>query len=153
MTEDPVPTPEPIPAESPLPAEPVAPLLLEAGSSVPMAAIPVPPCYFAPHRGPLCLTMGIISAGMVFFCCIGSIPLGIVTWVLAAHDLRRMRDQEMDPSGRGQTLAGLICGVSSVALVLLVISAEVLFFLYAFHAIKMAVPPSTVAPMAPPPLP
>ena len=62
-----------------------------------------------PHRGTLILVMGIL--GLV--CCV---ILGIVAWVMGSADLREMDMGRMDPSGRGLTQAGKICGIVSVAL-------------------------------------
>jgi hypothetical protein len=71
-----------------------------------------------PHRGPLILTLGIISlvtAVIYFLSCIG-LPLGIVAWVLGHRDLKRMERQEMDPQGKGLTQAGWICGIIGTVL-------------------------------------
>ena len=62
-----------------------------------------------PHRGTLILVFGIL--GLV--CCT---ILGIVAWVMGSADLREMDMGRMDPSGRGLTQAGKICGIVSVAL-------------------------------------
>ncbi len=74
---------------------------------------PVPP-YAAgqpvrPHRGVMILVFGIL--GLV--CCF---ILGIVAWVMGSGDLREMDAGRMDPSGRGLTQAGKICGIISVVL-------------------------------------
>ncbi len=63
----------------------------------------------APHRGVVVLVLGIL--GIV--CCF---ILGIVAWVMGNNDLREMDAGRMDPSGRGMTQAGKICGMVSVAL-------------------------------------
>ncbi len=62
-----------------------------------------------PHRGVVILVLGIL--GLV--CCF---ILGIIAWVMGSGDLREMDAGRMDPSGRGLTLAGKICGIVSVAL-------------------------------------
>jgi len=62
-----------------------------------------------PHRGVLILVFGIL--GLV--CCM---IFGIVAWVMGSSDLREMDAGRMDPSGRGLTQAGKICGIISVAL-------------------------------------
>jgi len=74
-----------------------------------------------PHRGVLILVFGIL--GLV--CCT---IFGIVAWVMGSSDLREMDAARMDPSGRGLTQAGKICGIISVALAILgaVVSALVM---------------------------
>jgi len=62
-----------------------------------------------PHRGVLILVLGIL--GLV--CCF---ILGIIAWVMGSGDLREMDAGRMDPSGRGLTQAGKICGIISVVL-------------------------------------
>ena len=63
----------------------------------------------APHRGTLILTLGIIGIVCCFIC-------GIVAWAMGNSDIRRMAEGRMDPSGRGLTQAGKICGIVSVVL-------------------------------------
>ncbi len=65
-----------------------------------------------PHRGTLILVLGIL--GLV--CCV---ILGIIAWVMGNTDLREMNMGRMDPSGRGLTQAGKICGMISVILALI----------------------------------
>jgi len=62
------------------------------------------------------LVLGIL--GLVF-CQI----LGIVAWVMGNGDLKEMDAGMMDPTGRGTTNAGRICGM--IATILLIISAVV----------------------------
>jgi len=62
-----------------------------------------------PHRGALILVLGIL--GIV--CCI---ICGIIAWVLGSNDLKEMDAGTRDPSGRGLTQAGKICGIISVIL-------------------------------------
>lgn len=73
-----------------------------------------------PHRGTLILTLGIL--GLVLCA-----PLGVIAWVMAEGDLRRMRDGQMDPSGWRQTSSGRVCGI--VASLLLVVSLFLGWFL------------------------
>jgi hypothetical protein len=63
-----------------------------------------------PHRGTLILVLGILS---LVICQ----PLGIAAWIMGSNDMKEMDAGTMDPSGRGLTQAGKICGI--VALVLL----------------------------------
>lgn len=62
-----------------------------------------------PHRGTLILVLGIL--GLV--CCL---ICGIIAWILGSTDLKEMDAGRMDPSGRGLTQAGKICGIISVVL-------------------------------------
>jgi len=63
-----------------------------------------------PHHGTLILVLGILS---LFMC---NIVTGIPAWVMANSDLREMDAGTMDPSGRGATQAGKICGIISVVI-------------------------------------
>jgi hypothetical protein len=75
--------------------------------------------YIQPHRGGSILAMGIIS--MVTFCFpILSVSLAIGAIVMANTDNAKMRSGEMDPSGQGQTTAGMVCGI--IGLVITVLS-------------------------------
>jgi hypothetical protein len=62
-----------------------------------------------PHRGTLILVLGILGLVCCFIC-------GIIAWVMGNNDLRDIDAGRMDPSGRGLTQAGKICGMVSVAL-------------------------------------
>jgi hypothetical protein len=57
-----------------------------------------------PHRGTLILVLGILGIVSCF-------PLGIAAWVMGKRDLKEMDAGTMDPSGRGNTNAGRICGM------------------------------------------
>ena len=76
---------------------------------------PMPPVVsghvaFKPHRATAVLVLGILS---LVIGCIGWI-MGIVAWMMANADLREMDSGVMDPTGRGMTQAGKICGMVSV---------------------------------------
>jgi hypothetical protein len=73
-----------------------------------------------PHRGVLVLVFGIL--GLV--CCM---IFGIVAWVMGSSDLREMDAGRMDPSGRGLTQAGKICGIISVVLLIVTTVLGILF--------------------------
>ena len=62
-----------------------------------------------PHRGVVILVLGILGLVCCFIC-------GIIAWVMGSGDLREMDAGRMDPSGRGLTQAGKICGIISVVL-------------------------------------
>jgi predicted Zn finger-like uncharacterized protein len=72
--------------------------------------------YLAPHRGGTVLTLGILSLVFSCFCCLVSLPMGIASISMGSNDLSAMNDGRMDSTGRGLTLAGLICGVISIVL-------------------------------------
>ncbi len=63
----------------------------------------------APHRGVLILVLGILGIVCCFIC-------GIIAWVMGNNDLREIDACRMDPSGRGLTQAGKICGMVGVIL-------------------------------------
>lgn len=79
-----------------------------------------------PHRGVLILILGILS----IFCCL---ICGIVAWIMGNNDLRQMTAGTMDPSGRGLTNVGKICGIVGIAIqivgIVLVVIGLILFFL------------------------
>jgi hypothetical protein len=78
-----------------------------------------------PHRGGVILVLGIIS--VVCSCFI----LGVIAWALGSADLREMNEGRMDPSGRGLTQAGMICGIISVVLSILYFFLWMLWFVAA----------------------
>jgi hypothetical protein len=65
-----------------------------------------------PHRGTLILVLGIL--GLVVCG-----PVGIAAWVMGASDLKEMEAGTMDPTGRGTTQAGKICGMIACILMIL----------------------------------
>jgi hypothetical protein len=69
----------------------------------------------APHRGPLILTLGILS--LVLTCA----PLGIPAWIMGNRDLDLIRRGQMDPQGEGLTRAGQILGIIGTILGILAI--------------------------------
>jgi hypothetical protein len=65
-----------------------------------------------PHRGTLILVFGILG---LLMCPI----FGIAAWVMGRADMAKMDAGQMDPEGRSNTQAGVICGmIASVILVL-----------------------------------
>ncbi len=74
-----------------------------------------------PHRATLILVLGIL--GLVICG-----PCGIAAWIMGNNDLKEMDAGTMDPSGRGQTQAGKICGI--IASIFMIIGAVlgILFF-------------------------
>ena len=78
-----------------------------------------------PHRGPLLAGMGNITlfAGGLTLCAAGipallALPLGVATWVMAAHDLAKMRTGEMEEQGRPQTESARTSAITGVVLAL-----------------------------------
>ncbi|MHC4655113.1 MAG: CCC motif membrane protein [Planctomycetota bacterium] len=95
---------------------------------------PVAQQPLAPHRGTVILVLGIVGlvVGLLgsFCCCIFGIAgciCGIIAWVMANKDLKEMAAGRMDPSGRGMTQAGKICGIISVILAIVVFIISLLF--------------------------
>ncbi len=74
-----------------------------------------------PHRGVMILVFGIL--GLV--CCI---IFGIVAWIMGNGDLKEMDAGRMDPSGRGLTQAGKMCGIISVVLQFVILVISLLVF-------------------------
>ena len=82
-----------------------------------------------PHRGVTVLVLGIIGIVLCFIC-------GIIAWVMGKNDLKEMDAGVMDPTGRGLTKAGKICGMIGVVVqcVGLAIQLLVIIFLAASRA-------------------
>jgi hypothetical protein len=57
-----------------------------------------------PHRGPMILVLGILGLAMCP-------PLGIAAWFMADSDLEKMKNGNMESSGRDLTKAGRILGI------------------------------------------
>ena len=84
------------------------------GISTNPTTIPQPPTQqdsqnFQPHRGTMILIFGILGVS----CCF---PFGIAAWVMGHADMKLIDSGEMDPTGRGMTNGGKICGIISVIL-------------------------------------
>jgi hypothetical protein len=79
-----------------------------------------------PHHGTLILVLGILS---LFMC---GIITGIPAWAMANSDLRDMDAGTMDPSGRGATQAGKVCGIISVVFAALVALLVIAMFALGF---------------------
>jgi predicted Zn finger-like uncharacterized protein len=69
-----------------------------------------------PHRGPLVLSLGVLSLVMLSICYPIGAVLGLVAWVMGQSDLRKLKAGDMDPAGQGLTQAGWICGIIGTAL-------------------------------------
>ena len=77
-----------------------------------------------PHRGAVVLVLGILGIVVCVIC-------GIIAWVMGNNDLREMAAGTMDPSGRGITQAGKICGMISVILTIVGICISLLIMMFA----------------------
>jgi predicted Zn finger-like uncharacterized protein len=66
-----------------------------------------------PHRGPLVLTLGVLSLVLLSIVCLWPVGavLGVVAWVMGRADLGKLKRGDMDPAGQGLTQAGWICGI------------------------------------------
>jgi len=74
-----------------------------------------------PHRGPLILTLGILSLCFAIVAPLG-LCMGIFAWAMGASDLDRMRRGELDPDGQSLTSGGQVCGIlGSIASVLILL--------------------------------
>ncbi|HKW31033.1 MAG TPA: hypothetical protein VJT54_17045 [Verrucomicrobiae bacterium] len=80
-----------------------------------------------PHRGTLILVFGIL--GLVVCA-----PLAIAAWIMGSGDLKQMDAGTMDPSGRGNTQAGKICGIIGTILLIIGICVGALFFMIGLAA-------------------
>ena len=94
---------------------------MEEQTQRPTEVQPVGQQPLAPHRGVVVLVLGILGIVVCFIC-------GIIAWVMGNNDLRQMAAGAMDPSGRGMTQAGKICGMISVILAIIVIVIWLLIF-------------------------
>jgi predicted Zn finger-like uncharacterized protein len=96
-----------------------------------------------PHRGGTILTLGIISVvslamDVLLSCCclpagwvmnLVGLGTGIPAWIMGQRDLARMRTGEMDPSGKGSTQTGWICGMIGTILSVLFLAGGIIFMI------------------------
>lgn len=78
-----------------------------------------------PHRGGAVLALGIVGLVVCFIC-------GIIAWVMGSSDLKAMAAGQMDPTGKGITQAGKICGMISVILAIVGFGFWILWFAFFF---------------------
>jgi hypothetical protein len=76
-----------------------------------------------PHRGTVIIVLGIL--GLVVCA-----PLAIAAWVMGSNDLKEMDAGTMDPTGRGTTNAGKICGIIGTILMILGLIFGLIFVLF-----------------------
>ncbi|MFL5245167.1 MAG: MJ0042-type zinc finger domain-containing protein [Gemmataceae bacterium] len=60
-----------------------------------------------PHRGTTVLILGVMSIVIPVL----GLLLGIASWVMGSTDLKKIRNNQMDPEGAGNTQAGWILGI------------------------------------------
>ena len=92
--------------------------------TAPTVAQPPAQGALKPHRGGVVLTLGILGLVICFIC-------GIIAWVMGKNDLREIDAGTMDPTGRGLTNAGRICGMISVILACAGLAIWLLFMIIA----------------------
>lgn len=74
---------------------------------------------WAPHRGGMILTFGILSIVGWLLC--AQLPLsffGIAAWIMGHADLKEIKAGRMDPAGEGLTRAGWILGIIGTVLLI-----------------------------------
>jgi hypothetical protein len=77
----------------------------------------------APHRSLLILTLGIISLvalPLCFWFPLIGMCLGVAAWSMGRADLVKMRQGNMDATGRNDTNIGRLCGMIGTCLNLFV---------------------------------
>ena len=68
---------------------------------------------------PQSANFNLTGSGILGILGIPGIGLGIASWIMGAADLRKIDQGRMDPSGRGPTKAGHICGIIGTILSIL----------------------------------
>ena len=108
-----------------------------------------------PHRAGFVMAMGIVSLVMLAVCGLLSPVFGLIAWLCGRNDLRKMREETMDPEGEGSTQAGWICGIIGTclgALIWIGCGSWIGFVWYAAIESSQMNQPRMIAP-APPPQP
>ncbi len=100
--------------------------ILVPSSSAPPSPTPPPQAdvkHYSPHRGALILTFGILGVA----CCF---PFGIAAWVMGNNDMKQIEAGTMDPTGKGTTNAGKICGIIGTVLGIFCSGLQLLSFAF-----------------------
>lgn len=92
------------------------------------------PSGLPPHRGTLVLVLGIFSLVCCAICGPVSMVCGPLAWIIGAGDLKAIRSGHMDPAGESQTRAGMVMGIISSVLIVLVVGGYALLILIAMLA-------------------
>ena len=101
-------------------------VLLAPSSSTPPPSTSPPQAtatHVEPHRGALILTFGILS----IVCCF---PFGIAAWIMGNNDMQQIEAGMMDPTGKGITNAGKICGIIGTVLAIFCSGLQLLGFAF-----------------------
>jgi hypothetical protein len=105
-----------------------------------------------PHRGGMIRLLGIGSliCAFVYLIPIG-LGLGIAAWTMGRRDLKKMREGEMDRSGRSATHNGWVCGIAGTILnAIMSLGAALILTLIIHDASRVRTPPKPAfAPAAP----
>jgi hypothetical protein len=107
-----------------------------------------------PHRGNVVLILGIMSL-VLFWAPLVGLILGIVVTLMGRTDMKKIEDGQMDPQGKGTTLAGWICGIIGTIFgalaTLYLLFAIVVWGILVFAMVRaMPAPPPRPAPMPAP---
>ena len=62
-------------------------------------------------------------------------PLGVAAWIMGRSDLKSIDAGVMDPTGRGLTMAGMVCGIIASILLIISLCFVVLWFLFIIVAV------------------
>ena len=76
-----------------------------------------------PHRGILILILGILSLVLCWFF------TGIPAWIMGKSDLAKIEAGQMNPEGKGLTMAGMICGIICCVMTLISFGIIILFMI------------------------
>jgi len=96
--------------------------------------VPFNPSGLPPHRGTLVLVLGILSLVCCAICGPISMVCGPIAWIIGAGDLKAIRSGHMDPAGESQTRAGMVMGIISSVLIMLVVGGYALMVVIAMLA-------------------
>ena len=80
--------------------------------------------HFEPHRAVLVFVLGLLS---IVMCQI----LGPFAWLMGKKDMAKIESGAMDPSGKGLTQAGMICGIVGTVLLCLSLALTLLWVVFA----------------------
>ena len=81
------------------------------------------PGAMEPHRGILILILGILSLVLCWFF------TGIPAWIMGKSDLAKIEAGQMNPEGKGLTMAGMICGIICCVMTLISFGIIILFMI------------------------